>query len=71
MNFDIFRPNAPISSQSLNNTQMTNSCYNLFHWCLHKVQEYEKRKNMTGALARNGKINGKLNETDMLRVILT
>ena len=69
MNFDIFR--APINSQSLSNTQMTNSYYSLFHWCLHKVQECEKRENMTGALVRNGKINGKLNETDMLRVILT
>ena len=54
MKFNIFRPNAPINSQSSNNTQMTNSYYNLSHQCLNKVQEYQKRKNMTGALARNG-----------------
>ena len=54
MEFNIFRPNAPINSQSSNNTQMTNSYYNLSHWYLHKEQKYEKRKNMTGALIRNG-----------------
>ena len=54
MKFNIFRPNATINSQGLNNTQMTNSFNNLSHWCLHKVQENEKRKNMTGALVRNG-----------------
>ena len=76
MKFNIFRPNVSINSQSLNNTQMTNSFYNLSHWCLHKVQENKKCKNMTGALVRNG-LNtlcldtGKLDETDMLQVILT
>ena len=54
LKFNIFRPNASIKSQSLNNTQMTDSFNNLSHWCLHKVQEYEKRKNMAGALVRNG-----------------
>ena len=76
----IFRPNASINPQSLNNTQMTNSFYNLSHWCLNKVQENEKRKSMTGALVRHGLniwsafekvINWKLDETDMLQVILT
>ena len=54
MKFNIFRPNVPINSQSLNNTQMTNSYYSLSHQCLNKVQEYQKRKNMIGASARNG-----------------
>ena len=54
MKFNIFCPNATINSQSLNNTQMTNSYYNLSHWCLHKEQKYEKRKNITGVLIRNG-----------------
>ena len=82
MKFNIFRPNAPVNSQSLNNTQMTNSYHNVSHWCLHKVQEYENCKNIAGALVRSRLntlfwsafekvINGKLDETDMLQVILT
>ena len=60
---------------------MANSFNNLSHWCLHKVQENEKRKNMTEALVRDGLntlcleclklITRKLDETDMLQVILT
>ena len=46
MKFNIFRPNAPKNSQCLNSSQMINSYYNLSHWRLHKVQEYEKRKNI-------------------------
>ena len=60
---------------------MTNSYYNLSHWYLRKVQECEKRKNI-GALVRNRLIhffwsafekviNEKLDETDMLQIILT
>ena len=33
---------------------MPNSYYNLSHWGLHKVQDYEKCKNMTGVLVRTG-----------------
>ena len=36
-------------AESLNNPQMTNSFNKLSHWYLHKVQENEARKNMTGA----------------------
>ena len=50
MKFDIFRPNAFINSQSLNNTQVTNSFNKLSHWYLHKVQENEKRKNMNRSI---------------------
>ena len=78
MKFSMLCPNAPINSESLNITQY----YNLFHLFVHKVQEYEKRKNLTGALVRNGLntyvwsafekvINERLHETDMLQLILT
>ena len=43
MEFNVSRPNGLINSQSLNNTQMTNSYYILSHWCLHKMQKYKKK----------------------------
>ena len=53
MKFNIFCPNAPVNSQSLNNTQMTKSYYNLSQFIPHKAQEYEKCKDMTGSLVGN------------------